>query len=106
MNQFGLRRCHSTNHALLSMSEDIIQGLNYRKFIIAVFLTSEKAFDTVWIKGLIWKMKFKFNIDDNLCFLLYNYLRDRRFKVTVNGKISSPFRMLEGTPQGSIISPI
>lgn len=104
--QFGFRRSHSTNHALLTMSEDIIQGLNDRKFTIAVFLDSEKAFDTVWITGLIWKMKFKFNMNDNLCFILYNYLRDRSFKVTVNGKISTPFKMLEGTPQGSIISPI
>lgn len=104
--QLGFRQGHSTNHALLTMSEDIIRGLNDRKFTIAVFLDSEKAFNTVWIKGLIWKMKFKFNMDDNLCFLIYNYLRNRSFKVTVNDKISSPFRMCEGTPQGSIISPM
>lgn len=104
--QFGFKRFHSTNHALLMMSEDVLKALTEDKFTVAVFLDSEKAFDTVWINGLVWKMKFVFGFDDNLCLLVMRFLTNRTFKVSVNGKTSRASNMRAGTPQGSVLSPV
>lgn len=103
--QFGFRPLHSTVHAALTLTEDVIQGLIKTDNTIACFLDAEKAFDTVWTNGLIWKMIFKFKIDDSLCLLTYNYLNNRQFYVMANNKSSSTFNIAAGVPQGAIISP-
>ena len=45
--QFGFRNKHSTNHALLSLTEDIRNALDNNYFAIGVFIDLQKAFDTV-----------------------------------------------------------
>ena len=45
--QFGFRNQHSTNHALIEITEKIKQGWDSGKFICGVFLDFQKAFDTV-----------------------------------------------------------
>lgn len=54
--QFGFRKGHSTLHALMNLHEKVATGFNVDKTLIALFLDIEKAFDTVWIKGLIFKL--------------------------------------------------
>ena len=43
--QFGFRAKHSTNHALLSLTEKIREGLDSGKFACGVFIDLQKAFD-------------------------------------------------------------
>jgi len=45
--QFGFRKKHSTNHAILSIVEDIHHNLDKNNFVCGVFIDLEKAFDTV-----------------------------------------------------------
>ena len=45
--QFGFRNAHSTNHALISITEEIRKALDNNKFSCGVFLDFQKAFDTV-----------------------------------------------------------
>ena len=45
--QFGFRNQHSTNHALIEITEKIKQGCDSGKFVCGVFLDFQKAFDTV-----------------------------------------------------------
>ena len=47
--QFGFRAKHSTNHALLSLTEKIREALDSMggKFACGVFIDLQKAFDTV-----------------------------------------------------------
>ena len=44
---FGFRRKHSTNHAIVSIVEDIHKNLDKNDFVCGVFIDLEKAFDTV-----------------------------------------------------------
>ena len=44
--QFGFRPKHSTNHALISITEEIRQALDSNKLACGVF-DFQKAFDTV-----------------------------------------------------------
>ena len=45
--QFGFREKHSTNHALISMTEAIKTTINDKRFGCGVFIDLKKAFDTV-----------------------------------------------------------
>ena len=45
--QFGLREKHSTNHALISMTETIRSTLDNGKYGCGVFIDLKKAFDAV-----------------------------------------------------------
>lgn len=65
----------------------------------------EKAFDTIWHKGLIYKM-LQANIPKYLCKIISDFLAERQFIVSVNGTLSSPRTTMAGLPQGSILSPL
>ena len=45
--QFGFKNFHSTNHALVSITEEIRQALDKDEFACGFFLEFQKAFDTV-----------------------------------------------------------
>ena len=45
--QFGFRKKHSTNHAIMSIVDDIHKNLDNNDFVCGVFIDLEKAFDTV-----------------------------------------------------------
>ena len=54
--QFGFRNKHSTNHALISLTEMIWSALVNDQFACGVFIDLQKAFDTVDNKILLSKM--------------------------------------------------
>ena len=47
---------HSTNHALLSLTEDIRKALDNNLFAAGVFIDLQKAFDTVDHEILLYKL--------------------------------------------------
>ena len=53
--QFGFRKNHSTNHALISIVEKIRKHLDDKLYTCGVFVDLEKAFDTVNHQILIKK---------------------------------------------------
>ena len=56
-NQFGFRKSHGTNHAIISLVEKVSKALDTGKFVIGVFLDLRKAFDTVNHDILIKKLE-------------------------------------------------
>lgn len=103
--QFGFRRKHSTVHALLNLSEKIVSGFNKNLTTIALFLDIEKAFDTVWFNGLVFKF-INLNFPQYLTRLIFNYLSGRTFKVCINNVQSDVKLIVAGCPQGSILAPL
>ena len=55
--QFGFCNHYSTNHALISITEEIWEKLNEGKFARGVFFDFQKAFDTVNHKILLAKLQ-------------------------------------------------
>ena len=70
----------------------------------SVFLDISKAFDKVWHKGIIFKLKQNGISDDLLN--ISDFLRNRKQRVTLNGQSSSWTNVNAGVPQGSILGPL
>ena len=54
--QFGFRKFHSTQHALFKLHNDVIQNLREKVCTVAISLDIEKAFDSAWYKGILYKL--------------------------------------------------
>lgn len=104
-SQYGFKPKHSTVHVLLKLFEDVSSGFNSDKPTIAVLLDIAKAFDTVWIDGLIYKL-IQFNFPDYIVQLMKSYLKGRSFSVLVNNVASEKKDVGEGIPQGSVLGPL
>lgn len=70
-----------------------------------IFCDISKAFDRVWHKGLIFKLR-QYGIDGDILNWLSNYLLNRHQKVFVNSTFSSEKITTAGVPQGSVLGPL
>ena len=70
-----------------------------------VFLDISKAFNKVWEEGIIFKLKQN-GISGKLLSVLFDFLKDRKQRVTLNGQVSSWTGVNADVPQGSILGPL
>jgi hypothetical protein len=102
--QFGFRRSHSTVQQIVRIVEGATVGFNKGHSTGLVLLDLEKAFDSVWHDGLIFKL-IKIGYPSHLVKLLDSFLRNRRATISIGKAFSSEFVLPAGVPQGSAISP-
>jgi retron-type reverse transcriptase len=69
-----------------------------------VFLDIEKTFDTMWHPGLLYKLSI-LNFLTRIIKLISSFLLQRKFRVSVEGEMSTTRCMQAGVPQGSVLSP-
>ena len=103
--QFGFRSNYSTNHALLSITEQIKAYVDTGHYVCGVFVDLEKAFDTVNHKILCEKLNY-YGLRGNVNKLLQSYLANRSQYVTINGFNSEIKNLNCGVPQGSSLGPL
>jgi hypothetical protein len=103
--QFGFKMKHSTTTQLTRLTEHITHGFNLRKHTGLVLLDLEKAFDSVWGNGQLFKI-IHYHFPRYLITFLSSYLTGRTFTVTVEGCASSCHNLLAGLPQSAVLSPI
>ncbi len=70
-----------------------------------VFCDISKAFDRIWHKGLISKLK-SYGIKGKLLLWLEDYLRDRKQQVLLQNSESHIGMLKSGVPQGSVLGPL
>ena len=104
-NQSGFKPGDSCINQLLSITHEIYQSLDDNLEVRAVFLNISKAFDKVWHKGLIYKLKQN-GIWGNILNIIIDLLSFRKQQVVLNGQVSHWSSIEAGVPQGSILGPL
>jgi len=107
--QFGFRKNLSTETAIYSFVETVLQFLDKKFHVASVLCDLSKAFDCVDHALLLRKLKF-YGIVGNSSKWLSSYLQNRKQKVVCTdgaGKThSSTFQVIKrGVPQGSVLGP-
>ena len=103
-DQSGFKHGDSTVNQLLIIYDTIMKNLDIGKDVRFVFCDVSKAFDRVWHRGLLYKLR-KYGIKGNLLNWFGNYLTDRKQRVCMEGCNSSWKSIHAGVPQGSILVP-
>ena len=104
-HQYGFRKKYSTNHALISITEQIRKALDSNKYAIGVFVDFQKAFDTVDHNILLQKLE-RYGIRGNINNWFRSYLQDRNQFVSILGHDSNKRTLTYGVPQGSVLGPL
>ena len=95
----------STTLQLLHLTHRIREAWADNKIAHAAFLDVSAAFDAVWHKGLLAKLR-QAGVTGSLHNLLESYLSDRIARTMVEGQCSSDSDIKAGVPQGSRLGPI
>jgi hypothetical protein len=104
-DQSGFRHRDSTINQLLVIYDVIMKNLDIGKDVRFIFCDISKAFDRVWHRGLLYKLR-KYGIKGNLLTWFGSYLSDRKQRVCMNGYYSTWNSINAGVPQGSILGPL
>ena len=105
IHQSGFIPGDSTVNQLVSIHHDLCKALENYNDIQLIFFDISKAFDKVWHKGLLHKLKC-IGIKGPLYQLFHDYLDNRKQHVVLNGKCSSWQTIYAGVPQGSVLGPL
>ena len=103
--QFGFRSNHSTNYALLLITDKIQRAIENKEYACGIFLDLKKAFDTVDHKILLKKMEY-YGVRGLTNQWFSSYLINRKQFVSVGNAISEQKPITCGVPQGSVLGPL
>jgi len=101
--QFGFRPRNSTSLQLAHLIERIKSNFEEKRLTGAVFLDVAKAFYTVWIVDLLYKLKL-LKFSSYIIHTISSYLRCRTFEAFFQTATSSRRGMRAGATQGGLIS--
>lgn len=102
-DQAGFRANSRTEDQLLRLCQNIQDGYQNANHTTAVFIDLQQAYDKVWRKGLLLKMR-RMGIHGNLYRWIKNFLNERTIQTKINNELSSKQVLEEGLPQGSALS--
>ena len=103
--QFGYRSQHSTTHAILNISDNILSNFDNKKHTVSIFLDLSKGFDCVDHNILLKKLKH-YGIRGIALKFFESYLTNRVQQTLVNGVLSDFLVVVCGVPQGSVLGPL
>ena len=104
-NQSGFLPNHSTVFQLIDIYDQICRAFDEKKSTCIVFCDISKAFDRVWHRGLLFKLR-QYGISGNLINWISNYLSNRSQRVFINSSFSETSILNAGVPQGSVLGPL
>ena len=104
-HQSGFILKDSTELQLINLTHTLYEALDCRQDSVVVYCDISKAFDRVWIKGLLHKLQ-QYGISDNLLHWFGSYLSNRVQRVIIDGCHSSWANLRAGVPQGSVLGPL
>ena len=103
--QFGFKEGLGCTEASFTILETINHMLERGSKVFSCFLDVRKAFDTVWIEGLLYKLFSEFGIGGRMWLVIKDLYTGVRARVLYSGSLSRGFDVLQGTGQGRILAP-
>jgi retron-type reverse transcriptase len=103
-HQFGFRQNHSTIDQVHRINDIIERTVENKGVCFAVFLDIAQAFDRVWHRGLLHKLRS--TLPDHLYLLLKSYLTNRHSRVKHEDSYSELKLIKAGVPQGSVLGSV
>ena len=104
--QSAYRRRHSTETALLKITNDIYEGFDNRQSTILVALDQSAAFDCIDHSTLISRLQHTFGVTGQVLAWLSSYLQSRQSFVRWDDVSSATSVVAYGVPQGSSLGPL
>ena len=105
-SQEGFTKGRNTVRYLNRLVVNVKKKLEKKLIVACLFLDFEKAFDSVWKKGLIVKL-LNAGVGGKFLALIDSFLSCRKVRLHVNDYVGAIRDCLEvGLPQGSVLSPI
>jgi len=102
--QFGFRRGHSCQHAIVTVLETIKSAKRKKKRALVCLIDASKAFDKM-NRIKLWKMMLSFCKPAVLRFLIQYYGNSYAY-IDINGTKSEKFKTSLGVKQGGCLSPL
>ena len=103
--QYGFRKNHSTEHALIELVDQIRSSIGESKMTCGIFIDLSKAFDTVNHQILLEKLEH-YGIRGHALELFKSYLSNRKQYVHIDKCKSQTLPISCGVPQGSVLGPL
>ena len=104
--QAGFRRGKSTVDQVVLLTQNIEDSFEAKKKAGAVFIDLTAAYDTVWHRGLTYKL-LRLLPDKHMVKMIMELVRNRSFTLTTGDSKQSRLRRLKnGVPQGSVLAPL
>lgn len=104
--QSAYKKFHSTESALLRVSNDILRAIDDRKCVSLTLLDLSAAFDTIDHNILIKILHHDLGVDGLALEWFRSYLSNRTQCVSINGTVSESLELPHGVPQGSVLGPL
>jgi len=105
LHQFGFREHYSTDQAIFSLVDKILEAMNQNHVVGGIFCDLHKAFDSVNHEIFLKKLQY-YGIVGKFYMLIRSYLDNRYQKVGWNKHYSTWDKIQCGVPQGSILGPL
>ena len=92
---------------MFKLSQSVSTARKKHKKAVGVFLSVEKAFDAVWLKGLKYKLgSAEVGLPTKMIRLLSSFLTNRHLRVDQDNAISNKIELKACTPKGSTLNPL
>ena len=106
--QSAYRPNHSTETALLKVTNDILLNMNVndQRVTLLFLLDLSAAFDTVDHDTLMHRLQFTSSINGKVLSWFSSYLSGRSQQIAINDTLSAEFELQCGVTQGSCLGPL
>ena len=105
--QEGFCPNRSTTRYLFKLLSTLGEAKKKKLISMVLLIDFQKAFDSVWIPGLVVKL-YNYGIKGRILQLLNSFLSNRQVQLKINGKVGEFHKICSqiGLPQGSVLSPL